>query len=436
MTLMANPWSQPAWMKADDMLVSVGPDGTLLPQYYGVYAQYLVKSVQAYRAAGIPVTYVGVQNEPYTPLLLVSGIPNSYLSGADEGNLIHNDVAPALRQAGLAPKIMAYDDGFQRSETFIPAAMQIAGSDIAGLAYHCYLSDPSSMSTEHTLFPQEPALETECSSDLSNIEPAQMTIRVLRNWAQGVQLWNAALNQSLGPKIGSGCAGIPGTGPHAGQQCIAPVIVDTRKHTYSLTSDYWALAHFSKFIHLGAQRIDSTTPSSCTTSPAPPAPCGVEDVAFRNTDGSEVLVATTNDGQPHTLTVTENGQSFSYRVPDGATVTFVWPAPPTGGGSGPASGTPNRGPVACAPPGLAFRIHRLHGRAIVRVIAYVDGKRVRAVRRRSIVRLRLERPPAPTYTVRIVSIARGGARRTTVRRYRACSKTAPRRIARRRRRRR
>ena len=183
MTLMANPWSPPAWMKADDMLVSVGPDGTLLPQYYGVYAQYLVKSVQAYRAAGIPVTYVGVQNEPYTPLLLVSGIPNSYLSGADEGNLIHNDVAPALRQAGLAPKIMAYDDGFQRSETFIPAAMQIAGSDIAGLAYHCYLSDPSSMSTEHALFPQEPALETECSSDLSNIEPAQMTIRVLRNWA-------------------------------------------------------------------------------------------------------------------------------------------------------------------------------------------------------------------------------------------------------------
>jgi glucosylceramidase len=425
MTVMANPWSPPAWMKADDKLVSVGPDGTLLPQYYGAYAGYLVRTLQAYQAAGVPVQYLGVQNEPYTPLLLVSGIPNSYLSGVDEGNLIHNDVAPALKQAGLTAKILAYDDGFQRSETFIPAAMQTAGPDISGLAYHCYLADPSSMTTEHTVFPAEPAFEAECSSDLSNIEPAQMAIRVLRNWAQGVQLWNAALNQSLGPKIGSGCAGLPGTGPHAGQQCIAPLIVDTAKHTYSFTSDYWALAQFSKFIQLGAQRIDSGAPNSCPTSPTPPAPCGLEDVAFRNPDGGEVLVATTHDGQPHTLTVTENGQSFSYTVPDGATATFVWPAPP-GGGSPSASGAPKSTLPACAPPSLAFHVHRLRGQPIVTVTAYVNHKRVLTIRRGSIVRVRLRRPRSSSYSVTIVSIARGGTRRTTIRRYRRCGKTPPR----------
>jgi hypothetical protein len=312
--------------------------------------------------------------------------------------------------------------------------MQIAGSDIAGLAYHCYLSDPSSMTTEHMLYPSEPALETECSSDLSNIEPAQMTIRVLRSWAQGVQLWNAALNQSYGPKVGNGCAGLPGTGPHAGQQCIAPVIVDTAKHTFSLTSDYWALAHFSKFIHLGAQRIASTTPSNCQTSPAPPAPCGLEDVAFRNPDGSEVLVATTNDGQPHTLAVTENGKSFSYTVPDGATVTFVWPASASTGAPS-ANGAQSHGRGACARPSLAFHIHRLHGRPIVRVLAYVNGRRVRTVRRRSIVHVHLRRPRARTYAVEIVSLTRGGAARITLRRYRPCAKTAPRRVVRRRRRR-
>jgi glucosylceramidase len=426
MTVMANPWSPPAWMKADDKLVSVGPDGTLLPQYYGAYTSYLVRTLQAYHAAGVPVEYLGVQNEPYTPLLLVSGIPNSYLSGVDEGNLIHNDVAPALERAGLTPKILAYDDGFQRSETFIPPAMATAGPDIAGLAYHCYLSDPSSMTTEHMLFPAEPALETECSSDLSNIEPAQMAIRVLRNWAQGVQLWNAALNQSLGPKIGSGCAGLPGTGPHAGQQCIAPLIVNTAKHTYSLSSDYWALAQFSKFIQLGAQRIDSTTPSSCQTSPAPPSPCGLEDVAFRNPDGSEVLVATTHDGQPHTLSVTENGQSFSYTVPDGGTVTFVWPAPPIGASPLAVGGASKPTLPACAPPSLVFHVHRLHGRPIVTVVAYVDHRRALTVRGASIVRLRLERPPASSYSVTIVSVARGGATRTTIRRYRHCYKAPPR----------
>jgi glucosylceramidase len=238
--------------------------------------------------------------------------------------LIGTFVAPALRRARLASKILAYDDGFQRSESYIPVVMGIAGADVGGLAYHCYVSDATSMSIEHVRYPQEPAFETECSSRLSNIEPAQMAIRSLRNWAQGVQLWNVALNQRLGPKIGSGCMGV--TPPHLGQQCIAPVIINTATRTYSLTSDYWELAQFSKFIQLGARRIDSTTPSTCIDSPTAP-PCGLEDVAFENPDHSQVLVATANDGQPHTLTVSENGQSFSYTIPNGATATFVWPAP-------------------------------------------------------------------------------------------------------------
>jgi glucosylceramidase len=326
-SVMANPWTPPAWMKTDDTLITrTGPLGTLLPQYYETFADYLVKFLAGYRAAGVRIGYLGVQNEPLTPLLLVAGIPESYLGPQEEGLLIRDHVAPALKRARLSPAILAYDDGFQRSEAYVPVVMGLAGADVGGLAYHCYLSDATSMSIEHARYPLQPAFETECSSKLSNIEPAQMAIRSLRNWAQGVQLWNVALNQQLGPKIGSGCAGIPGTGPNAGKDCIAPVIVNTVTHRYSLTSDYWALAQFSKFIQLGARRIDSTTPSTCFDMPTPPPPCGLEDVAFRNPDGSQVLVATSNDGRSHTLTVTEHGQSFSYTVPDGATVTFVWSA--------------------------------------------------------------------------------------------------------------
>lgn len=322
MTVVASPWTPPAWMKTDQTLITrTGPLGTLIPTDYGVYARYLVKFVGAYQAAGIPTDYLGVQNEPLTPLLFVAGIPESYLSAQDEGNLIHSYLAPALRQAGLHTRIVAYDDGFQRSEAYIPIVMKLAGADVGGLAYHCYLSDASSMSIEHGLYPREPELETECSSYLSNIEPAQMAIRSLRNWAQGVQLWNTALDQNFGPKIGNGCQGE--TPPHMGQQCIAPAIINTDTHRFSLTSDFWELAQFSKFIRLGARRIASTDPNDCHDSPAPP-PCGLEDVAFRNRDGTQVLVATTHDGKPHTLTVNEHGRHFSYTIPDGATVTFVW----------------------------------------------------------------------------------------------------------------
>ncbi len=326
LSIMANPWTPPAWMKTDDQLITTtGPAGQLYPQDYGVYAQYLVKFLQAYQAAGVPIQYLGVQNEPLTPLLFVSGIPESFLSPQDEGNLIHNYVAPALSQAGLSSKILAYDDHFETDLAYIPPVMAEAGGDVAGFAYHCYFSDPSSMRAIHSQYPQQLLLETECSSKLSNIYPEQMAIRVLRNGAQGVQLWNAALNQAGGPKIGNGCQGI--TGPWAGQPCIAPVTVNSTTHTYALTSDYWALAQFSKFIQLGAVRIDSSDPSSCTTSPTGGWNCGLEDVAFRNPDGSQVIVATAHDGHPHLATIAENGQSVSYNVPDGAIVTFVVPAP-------------------------------------------------------------------------------------------------------------
>lgn len=327
LSIMANPWTPPAWMKADDQLISTTALGTLLPQYYGAFAEYLVKFLLGYRAAGIPVRFLGVQNEPLDPLLFnpISRIPAAYLSAQDEGRLIAGYVAPALRAAGLDPRILAYDFFYNISESYIPAVMGIAGREVGGLAYHCYFSDPISMTIEHQAFPEEPEYETECSSYLSNIPPSAMAIEALRNWAQGIQLWNAALDQQYGPKIGNGCQGI--TGPHAGQPCIAPVIVDTSTHSYRLTSDFWALAQFSKFIHLGARRIASSTPNNCTDGPTAPPPCGLQDVAFKNPGGTQVLVATTDAGEPQTLTVTEGKRHFSYTVPDGATVTFVWGAP-------------------------------------------------------------------------------------------------------------
>ena len=323
MTVMANPWTPPAWMKTDDQLVTTtGPLGQLLPQYYGAYAAYLVRFLEAYRDAGVQVDYLGVQNEPLTPLLLVAGIPESFLDPVAEGRMISSSVAPALNAAGLHPGILAYDDGYERSEAYIPVVMGLAGKDVAGFAYHCYLSDPASIPIEAGLFPGRAQLETECSSKLSEIRPQQMAIRNLREGAQGIQLWNAALDQKGGPKIGNGCKGL--IGPSAGVDCIAPLTVNTQTHTFTETSDYWALAHFSRFIRPGARRIASRTPSNCPTTPVSGWDCGLEDVAFENADGSRVLVATANDGKAHAFTVSQGGERFTTTIPDGGTETFVW----------------------------------------------------------------------------------------------------------------
>src|SRR5689334_16826439 len=49
------------------------------------------------------------------------------------------------------------------------------------------------------------------------------------------------------------------------------------------------------------------------------------DVAFRNPDGSRVLVAHNENDNPQAFGVTVNGRSFTYTLPGGALATFVWP---------------------------------------------------------------------------------------------------------------
>lgn len=323
MTLMANPWTPPAWMKTDDSLIPTGPGpvSSLRPAAYGPYARYLVKVLQGYRAAGIPVDQLSVLNEPLNTKLTQS-FPQTFLSAAGEATLIRRHVAPALRRARLRPQLLAWDYAYATGPSeegrYVPTVMARAGADVDGLAFHCYLSDPRIGSEYRRRYPRQPQFETECSSYLSQIEPAQMAIRVLRNWSQGVQLWNAAVDQDFGPKVGQGCQGI--VGPHAGQQCIAPVIVNTRTRSYRLTSDYWALGQFSRFIRVGARRIASTMPRDCGSEWT----CGLEDVAFRNPDGTRVVVATANDGRAHRLRLVEGNRHALATVPDGAVVTYTW----------------------------------------------------------------------------------------------------------------
>jgi hypothetical protein len=76
---------------------------------------------------------------------------------------------------------------------------------------------------------------------------------------------------------------------------------------------------------------------------------------------------------------------------------------------------------------LTFRIPQPRGGRIVKVTAYIDGKRVKRVLGSRIARLTLKPPAGKTnFTVRIVKTADNGRRTTSVRKYRRCHKTRPR----------
>ena len=66
---------------------------------------------------------------------------------------------------------------------------------------------------------------------------------------------------------------------HAGNFCLAPILVNSGLDSYHLTPLYYSIAHVSKFVRPGAKRISL---SGCDDQ--------LMGVSFENLDGSKVLI--------------------------------------------------------------------------------------------------------------------------------------------------
>jgi glucosylceramidase len=328
--IMATPWSPPAWMKTGGSLIG----GRLIddPRIYRAYATYLLKFVLAYRANGVGVDAITVQNEPQnrTP----SGYPGTDMPSWQEAKVIAQ-LGPMLRAAGLRTKILAYDHNWVEHpgdvgatppdetadiDDYVP---QVLDSDaarwISGVAYHCYYGDPSAMTALHSVYPAKDVYFTECSGSRSG-DPAStfsdtvkwharnLIIGATRNWAKTVVNWNIALDPAGGPHVG-GCS-----------TCTAPLTVNP-DGTVTRNAEYYTLGHLARFVRPGAVRIASTSFGTTGWNGQ------VMDVAFRNPDGTTVLVAHNENDNPQTFAVREGAQAFTYTLPGGALATFVWRAP-------------------------------------------------------------------------------------------------------------
>jgi glucosylceramidase len=320
LSIMATPWSAPAWMKTNNNLVG----GSLSDANISAYADYLVKFVQAYQAAGAPIAYLSVQNEPqFSP----PGYPGMLMSAAQQSSIINN-LAPKLRAAGLGTKILGWDHNWDNT-SFAQTVNTSAGSNVAGSAWHCYGGDPGAQSTVHNAQPAKDIFFTECSgTESANTfadslwwQGRNLAIGTTRNWARTVTTWNMALDANHGPVIGS-CT-----------NCTGVTTVNGGSVTYN--AEYYVLGHLSKFVKPSAVRIDSTGYGQG----------GIENVAFRNPDGTIVLVAI-NTGGTQNFQVSYSGASFGYNLPAGSMATFTWPGtgsttpttPPAGGRTGQITG--------------------------------------------------------------------------------------------------
>jgi glucosylceramidase len=317
--ILANPWSPPGWMKTNHALGNPGNRGKLLRSAYGPLARYFVKFLQAYASRGVPIDSITPQNEPTQQ----ASYPGLNWPESGEAQWIVQDLQPALRAAGLHPKVYGFDWHYA-AHTYAQTLVRDrdVARGLAGVAWHCYVGDPNEMTRLHDLAPQLDQLETECSSGISPGPPAELVIASIRNWSTAVLLWNLALDPSGGPVQ---------TPNYGCRHCTGVVTVDSRTGTVRYRPDYFQLGQASAFVQPGARRIRSEHfvkyNRTVWGAGVPYSTPGIDDVAFENPDGSKVLLAYNSASRPKRFAVDWHGGSFAYRLPAGATVTFVWDRP-------------------------------------------------------------------------------------------------------------
>jgi glucosylceramidase len=302
----ANPWTPPPWMKHNLLYGNLSGSGWVRPKYYGALAQYFVKFIQAYQAAGIPIDDISMQNEPHTQTTW----PSSALVSSDEVTFLTHDLYPALEKANLQPHIYGLE------ETVNPTDEQTlfagpAAPLLSGVGFHCY-GGMGGFTDFHNAFPKVPIADTECSPGIINYSAAEVAIDAAANWASVATLWNLALNPVGGPvePPNSGCRG-----------CTGVIRVNEQTHLATYGHNYFQFGQISRFVRRGAVRIAATrlvVDDGKTVTP------GVDDVAFIDPGGMKVLVAYNSATTSVPISIKWRGKYINYVIRPKATDTFTW----------------------------------------------------------------------------------------------------------------
>lgn len=296
--IMGSPWSAPVWMKTNKK--SVG--GSLKTEYYDVYAQYFVKYIQEMAKEGITIDAITPQNEPLNP----NNNPSMYMTSDEQKVFIRDYLGPAFATNSISTKIVLYDHNCDHPEY----ATQIlddpeAKKYIDGSAFHLYGGDISALSQVHSRHPDKNVYFTEqWVGGPSNFGPdmqwhvKNLIIGATRNWSKSVIEWNLASDPYYKPHTDGGCTNCEGA---------LTVYLSVSRNV-----SYYIIAHASKFVETGSERIGSSMPS------------GLPNVAFKTPDGHKVLIVLNEKTSGQSFNIKNGSRTATAYLDSGAVATFVW----------------------------------------------------------------------------------------------------------------
>ena len=295
---MASPWSAPAWMKTNKSAIG----GSLEKKYFGVYADYLVKYIQAMQEQGISIDALTPQNEPLNP----SNNPSMYMSAEDQAQFIGNYLGPRFVKNNIRTKIICYDHNCD-VPSYPLTVLTDAGAYryVDGSAFHLYSGSITALSAVHNKYPDKNVYFTEqwvgapsnFGEDLK-WHISNLIIGASRNWSKNVLEWNLASDSYYRPHTSGGCT-----------TCMGGLTIDGG---ITRNVSYYVVAHASKFVPSGSFRIDSNLDDN------------LQNVAFRTPTGNKVLIVLNNALDTRKFNIGYNGKIVTATLPAGAVATYYW----------------------------------------------------------------------------------------------------------------
>jgi O-glycosyl hydrolase len=281
--VFADAWTAPAYMKTNDSTSNGGtlcgvPGATCASgNWEQAYANFLVQYARDYAQAGIPLSYIGFENEAN----LAPGYDGMVMTPAQTA-----DFAPVIGQA-LARSWLPTRLECCAAEGWDYATQYASAIEADPAALHYVSLFTSHGYTEWPTFPvpgwNKPVWETEWST-FESWDPAwdDGTDASGFTWAQHIYtgLTSANLNAFL---YWWGSSEPTFNGDNES-------LIQINGTTVSASGRLWAFANYSRFVRPGAVRIGATTTDT-----------GLDLTAFRNLDGSVAVVVLNTDTSPDTV---------------------------------------------------------------------------------------------------------------------------------------
>jgi glucosylceramidase len=290
-----------------------------------------LKFIEQYRAEGIRIWGVTLQNEPQFD---GAAYPCMRMNEDDQIRLV-SLLGPKLATKGLKTKIFIHDHNWGlhpgdrkviRGDAKMDPVESVtkifanptAGKYIAGSAWHVYYGGSSLMrKTYHTIHQRFPDKEILCTEHggwgkdrggwMGDIdwEMANSWLGGPQNWCQASLEWNLALDNKFGPT------------PRPDSQATGLVVVQTNNfREVRFEREFYGLAQMSRAARPGSKHIAASFKGA--------DPGDVDIVAFALPNHKTSLVVFNKKQTEQSFQVESGEEFFGYTAPEHSIVTFVW----------------------------------------------------------------------------------------------------------------